>query len=101
MTKISRLLTLAAVSGAVLTGTAFAQSASTSPMSSSDHMTSGHMTAMKQGAMSPHESGHMGSGAMMSYGHDRSSPGAKGEAPHANWTALIGTGGAAAAEERR
>lgn len=63
MTKISRLLTLAGLTGMLLTGAAFAQSTSTGAMSSSDHMTQGSMSSMTHG----HDK--MSSGAMTSGDH--------------------------------
>jgi hypothetical protein len=76
MTKISRFLTIAGLAGALLTGTAFAQSTSTGAMSSSDHMSSGHMTAKKHdsmsaGAMGSHMSDHMASADHMKTKHSK------------------------------
>lgn len=67
MTKISRLLAIAGCAGALLSGTAFAQSASSGAMSSGDHMTSGSMSTMK--------SEHKSSGKMMSHGHEKMAAG--------------------------
>jgi pentapeptide MXKDX repeat protein len=58
--SIPRLLAIAGFAGALLTGTAFAQSASGGAMSSSDHMTGGTMSAMKKE--------HKSSGTMLSHG---------------------------------
>lgn len=66
MTKISRLLAIASLAGALLTGTAFAQSAATGAMSSSDHMANGSTSSMSHGQMS---SGAMSSGDHMKTKH--------------------------------
>ena len=67
MTKFSRLLTIAGLASALLTGTAFAQSTSSGAMSSSDQMNKGNMSSMSHG--------HMTSGSNMSHEHGQMSSG--------------------------
>jgi len=73
MMKISRLLALAGLTAALLSGTAFAQSTSTGAMSSSDHMSGGAMTSTKGNMASGHMKGHMKTNHMKMSKHSKKS----------------------------